>query len=40
LNKESTIHFGFPNVETGEFGGFYLWETEEAMEEEIRTRTG
>jgi Putative mono-oxygenase ydhR len=27
----------FSNSETGEFGGFYLWETEEAMEEEIRT---
>jgi Putative mono-oxygenase ydhR len=27
----------FSNPETGDFGGFYLWETEEDMEEEIRT---
>lgn len=27
----------FSNPETGDFGGFYLWEREEDMEEEIRT---
>ena len=27
----------YSNSETGQFGGIYLWETKEAMEEEIRT---
>jgi hypothetical protein len=27
----------YSNEETGQFGGIYLWETKEAMEEEIRT---
>ena len=27
----------FSNEETGQFGAIYLWETREAMEEEIRT---
>jgi len=27
----------YSNIETGQFGGIYLWETKEAMEEEIRT---
>jgi hypothetical protein len=27
----------YSNEETGQFGGLYLWETKEAMEEEIRT---
>ncbi len=27
----------YSNTETGQFGGIYLWESKEAMEEEIRT---
>lgn len=27
----------YSNEETRQFGGIYLWETKEAMEEEIRT---
>lgn len=27
----------YSNEQTGQFGGIYLWETREAMEEEIRT---
>ena len=27
----------YSNEETGQFGGIYLWEAKEAMEEEIRT---
>ena len=27
----------YSNSETGQFGGIYLWETKEAMEEEMRT---
>ena len=27
----------YSNEETGQFGALYLWETKEAMEEEIRT---
>ena len=27
----------YSNEETGQFGGIYLWETGEAMEEELRT---
>ena len=27
----------FSNEKTSQFGAFYLWDTEEAMEEEIRT---
>ena len=37
-NKEGLIQkTWFSNEETGQFGGIYLWETKEAMEEEIRT---
>lgn len=27
----------YSNEETGQFGGIYLWETREAMEEELKT---
>lgn len=27
----------YSNQETGQFGGIYLWETEEAMEDELKT---
>jgi hypothetical protein len=40
LEQGIDYSFWFSNAETGEFSGFYLWATEEAMEEEIRTRTG
>lgn len=37
-NKKELIQkIWYSNTETGQFGGIYLWETKEAMEEEIRT---
>ncbi len=37
-NKKNLIQkVWYSNEETGQFGGIYLWETKEAMEEEIRT---
>jgi len=37
-NKKGLIQkTWYSNEETGQFGGIYLWETKEAMEEEIKT---
>jgi len=37
-NKKGLIQkVWYSNEETGQFGGIYLWETKEAMEEEIQT---
>ncbi|MBI4823613.1 MAG: YdhR family protein [Nitrospirae bacterium] len=37
-NKKGLIQkIWYSNIETGQFGGIYLWETKEAREEEIRT---
>ena len=37
-NKKGLVQkVWFSNPEIGDFGGFYLWETEEDMEEEILT---
>ena len=37
-NKDGLVQkVWFSDEETGHFGGIYLWETKEAMEEEIRT---
>jgi hypothetical protein len=37
-NKKGLVQkIWYSNEETGQFGGIYLWETKEAMEEEIRT---
>lgn len=35
--KDLVQKIWYSNIETGQFGGIYLWETKEAMEEEIRT---
>ena len=37
-NKKGLVQkVWYSNEETGQFGGIYLWEIREAMEEEIRT---
>lgn len=37
-NKKGLVQkFWYSNEETRQFGGIYLWETKEAMEEEVRT---
>ncbi len=37
-NKKGLIQkIWYSNEKTGQFGGIYLWETKEAMEEEIKT---
>jgi hypothetical protein len=37
-NKKGLVQkIWYSNEEVGQFGGIYLWETKEAMEEEIRT---
>ena len=37
-NKKGLVQkVWYSNIETGQFGGIYLWENKEAMEEEIRT---
>src|SRR4030042_136074 len=37
-NKKGLVQkIWYSNEETGQFGGIYLWESKDAMEEEIRT---